>query len=531
MSFVSNLVGFTKKSDLPKLGKSFTYNMYVETKDAGEHAFNTILKPMPGYSQLLVLDDSTPNARGMYKVSRGHDGKPKVYGVWGSSLYLVTETNYYKIGTLSNNSGHCTFAETSGYGNTHPHLCICDGNKVFAVDTTLDNTSQSQDFREILLPYCYPDQAPNRISASWICYLYGYLIVGQNNSDIFYTSYQYPFESVDDDGNIIYDIFMAKADNEETAGYGKWTMSEWQPDNTLIGCSNGSRLFTFGERSFQVFTYQSSQDTPFASPDTASKNIGIKNKNSLALFGDNTYWLGSSDMGSNIVYAMGADANPVRISTDEIEAIIDKCDKSAIQSCCFLWHSHPFYILNFTTSKTTIVYDIKEKGWFNLGSRLNDGTEGCWRYSYAQMNPDGGIWLQCYGKMVEACEPKLNTSGLWEGNWFEHDDTPILRKRAGGMLSVDHKPFKIGSIKLLMNNGDFPLILDRAPLITMRYSSDGVTWKNTGTYSLGKVGQYDYDIVFRHLGKVTFMTIEVGSSENIGFALYGMEVNGISCKK
>ena len=86
MSFVSNLVGFTRKSMLPKVGKSDTYNMYVESKDAGEHAFSVILRPMPGYATVSDLPVGLP--QGTYRCSRGYDGRPTVYGVWGSKVYL-----------------------------------------------------------------------------------------------------------------------------------------------------------------------------------------------------------------------------------------------------------------------------------------------------------------------------------------------------------------------------------------------------------------------------------------------------------
>jgi hypothetical protein len=53
----------------------------------------------------------------------------------------------------------------------------------------------------------------------------------------------------------------------------------------------------------------------------------------------------------------------------------------------------------------------------------------------------------------------------------------------------------------------------------------------SSTYSLGNAGRYDYDTVFRNLGKVQYLTVEVGTSENIGFALYGMDVTGTACRK
>ena len=150
MSFVSNLVGFTKKSILPKVGKSDTYNMYVESKDAGEHAFSVILRPMPGYE--LVSDKVNGEPQGTYRCSRGYDkeGRPAVYGVWGKKLYLILDSDGvltpYEIGNIAG-SGKCTFCETTGYGNAAPHLVLCDGVNVYAVTTTMAPVDQKDDFK------------------------------------------------------------------------------------------------------------------------------------------------------------------------------------------------------------------------------------------------------------------------------------------------------------------------------------------------------------------------------------------------
>lgn len=511
MSFVSNLVGFTRKSMLPKVGKSDTYNMYVETKDISEQAFSTILKPMPGYDKVA---DVPGKPQGTFRCSRGYpDLRPAVYGVWGSVLYLLIEqggtVTPYKISDIAG-SGKCTFCETSGYGKTNPHVVLCDGVNVYAVDTTLAPSQQRTDFKVIQMPLKYPDEPTDTIEPSWVAYMYGYLLVGAKDTDMFYHSVQYPFETTTD-----------VMDLGNTGGYGHWVFSEWQPDNTVIGCSTGSRLFTLGTRSFQVFTFQDSVQTPFATPDTASQNIGIRSKDSLATYGDLIFWMGSSTMGDGTVYMMGSDVQPKRISTDEIEEIISKCRSDVSDGFMMKWKSHPFYVLDFPADNITLCYDIREGGWTRLGSRGHDGDEISWRYRYAILSWGEDVWLQAEGALVKATIEK----------WTEHDGTPILRKRAGGILSSDHKPFKIGAIKLITNNGDYPLVLDHAPRIFLRYSADGATWKRSSTYSLGSAGRYDYDTVFRNLGKVQYLTVEVGTSENFGFALYGMDVTGVTCRK
>lgn len=519
MAFVQNLVGFVKKSALSKIGRSDTLNMYVEQKDLNEHGFSVILKPMPGYKNVC---DIPGKPQGTFRCSRSYDNRPAVYGVWNKILYLIARDDDemfrpVEIGKIAG-EGKVSFCETNGYGQNSPYLVLCDGVNVYAVPTVSSPAVQKDEFRTINLPYKYPDSTTTRISPSWVAYLYGYLLVGDEGSDIFYHSYQYPFEDRDDNGNINYDVFCCtKGSFHFYSEYGHFIMSEWQPDNTIAGIGNGSRLFTLGERSFQLFTYQSSKEMPFASPDTASVSIGIKSKDSLAQYGGAIFWLGSADMGDGIVYTMGSDANPQRISTDEIEELISKYDYSSLN--CFVMRigSHPLYVMNFEHDDKTLAYDVKEGGWIRLSSGGKGGTEKSYRYSNSVVSVDGTLWLQYNGGLAETTTD----------TWVEHDGTPILRKRVGGVVSSDHNSFKVQKISIMTNNGDYPLVKGRSAKITMRYSRNGTTWQDMSTHSLGSVGQYDYDTVFRNLGISKHFIIEIGTSENIPFALYGMDLKGI----
>lgn len=525
MSIINNIVGFVKKSAYAKLGKSDTYNMMVETKDSGEHGFSFILKPMPGYKEVAKI---TGKPQGMYRCSRSYDGKPAVYGVWGKKLYLIDKgVEPVFIGDIGG-SGNVTFCETSGYGRNHVHLVICDNVAIYCVDTEIDPPKQREYFSKhspIQLPYCYPDSKERRVTPSWIAYLYGYLVMGAEGTDIFYVSRQYPFE--DEDEKRKYDIFaLSDTDYDKNGkhtgfGYGKFFFSEWQPDNTITGCSSGSRFFTLGERSFQVFSYQSSKEIPFASPDTASQSIGIRGKDTLAMYGSSIFWMGSADMGGNSIYTMGNDASPQKISTDEIEDMISGYDKDSAKSFCMRIGSHPMYVITFPVDDMTLAYDIRENGWIRLGSSDNKGHEKCYRYCNSVYSRNDKVWLQGDGVLVEATDD----------DWREHDGTPITRKRVGGVTSSEHKPFKVNKVSVLTNNGDYKNYVNKGARIMMRYSKDGSTFEDLYTKSLGRAGQYGYDVTFRNLGKSTEFIIELASSDNIPFALYGIDLEAIKTTK
>lgn len=516
MSFVNNFVGFTKKSDVLRLGKSETYNMYVQTTDSNEHSFKSILLPFPGYES---VSNASGSPRGIYQVSRGINGKPAIYGVWGSTLYLLNNGTLIPIINYLIGSTRCTFAETGGYGENHPHLAICDGNRVYVIDTTLQPSDQSQRAKVILMPKVYGSSAESedRITPAWVAQCWNHLIVGEKNSDIFYHSIQYPFETRTNSGDIDYDVFEASTDNADTVGYGHWNMSEWQPDNTLIGCANASYLYTFGVKSYQVFQYNQSSTLPFVCPNGSAGNIGIRGAESLATNNNVVYWLGSAENGVGCVYAMVGN-NPNKISTKEIEAIIRKCNMDLAKGFIYKWDNHDFYVLTFATDGVTIAYDITEGGWITLGSRTTRSKEGCFRYLNSIIAPNGTTYLQGNDVLVKATTD----------TWYEHDNTPILRKRVGGVISSDNMNMKIGRIRIYMNNGQYPYISKNANLV-MRYSPDTLTWSPKGIYPIGVNGSYEDDVDFRGFEKCKRLSIEVGSSDNFGLTFYGIDIKGVTC--
>lgn len=521
MSFITNFVGFTKKVDLPRLGDSDSYNMFVDTLDANDHSFNRILRPFPGYEKVFPNDTMlTGTPQGLYKVSKGYDGKPAIYAIFDGNVFLITNAGPVKVGSVASRE-QCTFAETTGYGNGHPHLVICDGIGIYAVGTDYEPSQQAADFKRISkmpLKYGTEETSQTYVVPGWIAYMYGYLIMGEKDSDVFYYSYQYPFERTTNP----LDLF----DTDETGGYGHWVMSEFCPDNTLIGCSINSRLYTFGTRTLQAFTFSGNSTMPFYSPDTAAKNIGIRNKHSMAEGFGSIFWLYEGS-----VYCLQGD-NPIRISTDEIEEQIAKCNQDSIEAWCFKYRSHEFYVLNFIASGKTFVYDITEQGWTRIGSRTKYGTEGCFKYRNSVIANNGKIYLQTKGIPYYESGANKMKGGLvqiTESKWFEDDNTPILRKRTGNILTSDHKNFKVAKVTLFSNTGDYKLMLDKIPYCNFRYSKDGVTWSIPESLPLGKVGTYDYNVQAKKLGKANAFTIEFATSEPIPFAIYGLKIDGTPC--
>lgn len=529
---IQGIVGGYRNSDIDKVSKQTTVNMIKESQGEGASA-SAILRSICGSD--LALDMPEKNCRGMYRASRGPQGWPVLYAVFGAHLYLIEENGAggyqaKEIGRVSNGiTEPVSMCETNGYGDAHPHLIVADGIQLYAVDTTLVASSQRADYKAIALPFRNGSET-ERIHPSHVAYLYGYLAVLDQGTDAFALSCQYPFEE-DIYGD---DIFMLEdhevpavinPDTQEivTPAYTKVgnpqgfkVFSEWSPDTSRALMAAGSFLYTFGDRSYQAFSYHDDVNYPFQSPDTAAGAIGILAPRSVCAVGPNIFWLGSSDIGQYGIFTMtGATAK--RISTNDIEREISLMSnpKDAVAQA---WHEnkHVFYGITFRHDDRTFVYDLSEDSW-SIRSTYKSGNptqEGKWRPQYATL---------AYDKLFFAT---MDDSKLIIQNpekWTEFDGLPIVRRRRSGVILEDFSPFYCTHLKLIMNNGQVP-VLDLNPEIMMRYSWNGSDWSDQVSGLSGFKGNYNWETEWWNLGYGEILTVEISTSEPFGFAIVSAKV-------
>ena len=563
VKLINNIAGGISKSNLVKVGLGESINCYPELQNTSEHSCDILNRTVEGE----VLAVNIPGkCRGMFRVSRGYDNRPVLYTVYDNSLYLIKSDNsYVKIGDIPSYGTECHMCETGGYGSAHPHLIIVDGTSVYAVNTGLSVGDQQTDFKSIALPTrINTDSTP--IKPTHCAYLYGYLVVNDAGTDAFYTSYQYPFEISDSEPESFYqmrelfNIWWLSLDDEtklkykngeiddqyysqykefidgtaddtpevndlfrigtvQFAKYGFVTYSEWSPDNTIALISNGSKLYTFGERSIQIFSYNDDMNNPFTSPDSAAMNVGIKATNSLCTVGDKTLWLGSSDIGENGVF-MITDTQVERVSTQDIEREIKELkDIEAAYSSIWQEHQHQFYSITFEQSNKTYVYDIAEKAWHYRASYDSNNKLIYWRYNHATF---------AYNKVYVGTNNAL--CYLDENKYTEHDGKVILKLRRGGVVTNDDRPFYIDELKIITNNGQHSFNnqytnKELNPRVSFRYSWDGATWSDYEDAYLGKIGDYSYETVLFGCGYGRYFTLEVSTTEPIPFSIHNLQIS------
>ena len=515
---IQSIVGGIHRHEISKVCQSFSSNMYPESVDSAQSTTDKVMLSIKGTSLAAHIGEGP--CRGMFRASRGSDGNPLLFGCWGSGVYMIRETasgfDCYRIGQVSNAlSEPVHFAETGGEGSSHPHLVVVDGASVFAVDTTLSDSYMQQDWRSIALPTRVGDDThTQKIKPTHVAYLYGYLLVNDKDTDAFYTSIQYPFETTDSSDNIIYDIFYADQSGKY-GGYGFVTYAEWNPDNITALCGNGSYLYTFGPRSVQCFSYRDDLNKPFISPDNAAESIGIRAPDSLATCGPYTAWLASSDVGQNGIYVMEGNEKK-RVSTISIERQISRMEypEDAVGQ---FWeeNQHLFYCITFRTDKVSLVYDITENEWHARESY----EKGLWRPQYATF---------AYNRIFfgEFASDALVYMDL--DKYTEWDGLCIVRLRRGGALYSDNSPFYCDALNLTLNNGqiDDPNI---DPQVMMRYSVDGNSWTDREIGTMGAQGCYQHQTTWWNLGLCRYLTIEVSCSDPVDFAIVSAKINASPC--
>ena len=563
IKLIQNIAGTISKSNLAKIGLSESCNMYVEQQQNADEKSTTIL--MRSVQGEVMAANISGRCRGMYRVSRGYDNKPVLYAVYDTTLYLINSDNsVIPIGTINSYSTECHMTETGGYGSSHPHLIIVDGTNVYAVNTGLSIGDQQTDLKRIDLPFRV-NSTTEYIKPTHCAYLYGYLIVNDSGTDAFYTSYQYPFEISNSEEDSFYKDrsqfvtwWMSLTDEEreqyksgeitdsyynkwkefidgdaddtpevndlfrvhtvEFANYGFVTYSEWCPDNTIALCSNGSKLYTFGERSWQVFSYNDDKNNPFSSPDNAAGNVGIKAPDSLAMLGNTVLWLANSDIGDNGVF-MIKDTTLTRISTQDIERELTQLPNLET-GYASIWqeHQHVFYSLTFEDANKTYVYDVTENAWHYRASYDDKNHLTYWRYNHA---------TYAYSKIYVGTTDAL--AYMDENKYTEHDGKVIYKMRRGAVLTSNDQPFYIDSAEIICNNGQLSFDnhydnIEMNPRISIRYSWDGSTFSDYEDYYMGKLGRYDYSTTIWQLGMGSYFTIEISTTEAIPFSIQNLKV-------
>lgn len=380
-----------------------------------------------------------------------------LYAVEGPNIWQLTFSpagwNFTSLGTIGTNSGPVSMVTTTD------QVGIFDGVAGYSI------------VGNVLTPITPPTSPWNPVSA---VYQDGFVLVNQLHTQVVWQS----------DLN---DLTSWDALNFST--------EDGSADNVVALAEIHRQIVVIKEKHTAFWINAGTPGFAFQRIDGVFPRSGTVASASVANLGEDTFWLGRSSDGGNIVYGLRG-YELARISTHAIEYAIDRYSttEDAI-GFAYQQEGHKFYVLTFPTGNQTWVYDVteamamKEPVWhqraFFSGGELSRWKASCHVYYDA---------MHVVGDCTSGILYTLDLSA------YTDNGSPIKRLRSWRAgLAPDGTTKKCNWLQVACQTGiDTPSGTN--PQYVMRQSWDGVSWTPERFGSAGKIGQTTLNIRFNRLG-------------------------------
>jgi hypothetical protein len=453
-------------------------------------------------------------------------GNGPIRGLWAFSAddgvgFVVSGTQLYKI----NNAYAATLIGT--VAGTGPVSMADNGTQLFIAANgpsyIYNNTTNA--FSQITDP-----DFPGAVT---VCYLDGYFVFNQPNSQLLWVTQLLDGTSID------------PLDFASTEG---------SPDGLIAVASNFREVWAFGTNSIEVWYDSGATDFPLQRIQGAFNELGCAAPYSVAKMDNGLFWLGRDRRGQGIVYRANGYTG-VRISTHAVEWQIQQyADLSDAVAYTYQQDGHSFYVLVFPSANTTWVYDAATQAWheragfvdgnftrhrgncqmsFNNKIVIGDFENGnIYAFDLDDFSDNGSIqkWLRSWRALPTGqnnlkrttqhmmqmdCESGVGLNGL------VFNETIYLQTEADDYLITESGDYLIADQEAIATQGADPQVM-------LRWSDDGGhTWSNEHWASMGKIGQYYKRVIWRRLGmtvKLRDRVYEASGTDPVKIAIMGAEL-------
>jgi len=453
-------------------------------------------------------------------------GTGPIRGLWAfsssdSTAFVVSGTQLYKINTsyVATLIGTVVGTGPVSMADNGTQLFIAANGPSYIYNNTTNAFSQITD--------------PDFPGAVTVCYLDGYFVFNEPNSQLLWVTQLLDGTSID------------PLDFASTEG---------SPDGLVAVVSNFREVWAFGTNSIEVWYDSGATDFPLQRIQGAFNELGCAAPYSIAKMDNGLFWLGRDRRGQGIVYRANGYAG-VRISTHAVEWQIQQyADLSDAIAYTYQQDGHSFYVLVFPSANTTWVYDAATQAWheragfsdgnftrhrsncqmaFNNKIVVGDFENGnIYAFDLDDFSDNGGIqkWLRSWRALPTGTNTLKRTTqhmlqldcesgvGL---NGFVVNETIYLQTELGDYLITESGDYLIAEQEAIATQGADPQVM-------LRWSDDGGhTWSNEHWASMGKIGQYYKRVIWRRLGmtvKLRDRVYEASGTDPVKIAIMGAEL-------
>lgn len=420
-------------------------------------------------------------------------GSGPIRGVWAFSpddntAFVVSGTQLYKI------NGTYTATLIGNVSGTGPVSLADNGTQLFIAcngpSYIYNNTTNA--FGQIT--------DPDFPGAATVCYLDGYFVFNEPNSQKMWITSLF-------DGTSIDPLEFASA--------------EGSPDGLTAVASNFREVWAFGTNSVEVWYNSGATDFPLQRIQGAFNELGLAAPYSVAKMDNGLFWLGRDRRGQGIVYRANGYLGQ-RISTHAVEWQIQQYeDMTDAIAYTYQQDGHSFYVLVFPTANATWVYDVSTQAWHERAGFVN------------------GEFTRHRGNCQMSFQGKPVIGDFENGNIYSFDldnfsDNGSTQKwlRSWRALPTGQNNLKRTSQHSLQLDIESGVGLNSGqgsdPEVMLRWSDDGGhTWSNEHWSKIGKIGQFYRRVFWRRLGmtlKLRDRVYELSGTDPVKISIMGAEL-------
>jgi len=162
---------------------------------------------------------------------------------------------------------------------------------------------------------------------------------------------------------------------------------EAEPDGGMAITKYLNYVVGFGKWTTQFF-YDAANATgsPLAPVQNATIQTGCANGYSVAQFDGKLVWMGNCQEKGRGVYALSGGTTPAKLSTPDIDRILNADSLATVYSWGAGFAGHSLYVLSLVTSGITLVYDFSTQAWSQFTRRTAAAAK-----SVSSLTQSGGI--------------------------------------------------------------------------------------------------------------------------------------------
>jgi hypothetical protein len=290
--------------------------------------------------------------------------------------------------------------------------------------------------------------------------------------------------------------------------------AEADPDNIVGSIVHNNQMFIIGSISTEGFQNIGGSGFPFQR-NNILLDKGCSAPHTLVKSNQRYFMIGKGEDERPAIW-MYQNSQYTKVSTDAIDKILGTYSDAVLEDAYAIsWGYSGQYLVAFTLSDTTFVYNITTSRWVEFKSL----TETSGVYSQGKWRVSSLVTAYGYQLVGDSISGKI---GILDADTKQEFTTNIIRVFTTPPVYNKGNSFKVSRLELSMQAGVGNGVSN--PQISMSLSKDGMTFGYELNRCMGRVGEYTRRIMWTRLGRMSnSVTFKFRVSDPVSVAIYSLQ--------